>query len=614
MNKRIYEFDEFLLDLAEKRLLRNGQVINLQPKVFKTLIAFVEKPGELISREDLMNAVWADTFVEETNLRFCIHALRKALGKNAEGVDYIQTIPKSGYRFIGEIVEQVTPIQNAESKISVEETAKTAATPNHILRNWLIGLSVILISAVFIFSFLRPNAAEVSEDSIGINKIAVLPFETIDEKNAEMRIGLADSIIANLSKIKSLKVLPTASIRKFIEQDFDPLAVGRELQTEVVLKGSFRVVDKEANVTASLLKVSNGEIVWTETFTVKANNPTELESSIAVRLSRLLWLRVAEIADEKSLGNQKLNPEAVKNYLSARKIWRNGELFRRIEMIGLFEKTVALEPNWALAQSSFAEALVASDSIQVDWERAEQIADKAGKIDTSMAQPHSVLGEIAHFRDWKWENAENKFKKAIFLNPNYADSHFKYSQFLQIQRRFGEAESEIKKAIEIEQFSPVYHASLCQLYYYDHKTQKAFAACNYAKQIDPDYWRVPKLLYWIYVERKMLPEIGEMILGKLPADERANHPLTKALSENNLRSFWQYLINQPSKNGETKTRPLTQAMILLQLDEKDEALNYLADAFNRHDYILPTINADPAFDSIRNEKRFVEIVQKIGLK
>jgi DNA-binding winged helix-turn-helix (wHTH) protein/TolB-like protein/Tfp pilus assembly protein PilF len=615
MNKRIYEFGEFLLDLQQKRLLRNGQAINLQPKVFTMLVAFVEKPGELISHDHLMNAVWADTFVEETNLRFCIHALRKALGKNAEGVDYIQTIPKSGYRFTADVREKTTPIEKLEAKVSVLETAKTVTKPNRLLRNRLIGLSVISISAILIsFFVLRPNAAEVSEDSIGINKIAVLPFETVGEKDADMRISLADSIITNLSKIKNLKVLPTASIRKFIGQNFDPLAVGRELQTEAVLKGSFRIVDKEASVTASLLNVSSGEMVWTETFTVKANNPTELESSIAIRLSRLLWLRVAEITDEKSLGNQNLNPEAVKTYLAARKIWRNGELFRRTEMIGLFEKAIALEPSWALAQSSYAEALLTSDQIFIDWGKAAQIAGKSIELDKSLAQPHTVSAEITHSRDWNWANAESEFKQSITLNPNYAVSYFKYSQFLRLQRRFAEAETSIKKAVEIEPFSPVFYSSLCQLYYYDHKSDKAIEACKYARQIDPDYWLVSKLLFWIYADKKMYAEMEEMVLGKLSPDKRAEHPLTKALAKNDLKLFWQSVIAEPSKEGKTNDIPTSNAMFYLQIGDKEKALKNLELALKIHDDNLPEINADPTFDSIRDEVRFSEIIRKIGLK
>ncbi len=105
MNKKTYEFGEFLLEPNEKRLLRNGEKISLQPKVFDMLVFFIERNGELLSREDIMNAVWVNTFVEETNLRFCIHALRKALGKNDEGKNYVETVPKRGYRFIADVRE-----------------------------------------------------------------------------------------------------------------------------------------------------------------------------------------------------------------------------------------------------------------------------------------------------------------------------------------------------------------------------------------------------------------------------------------------------------------------------------------------------------------------------
>jgi DNA-binding winged helix-turn-helix (wHTH) protein/TolB-like protein/Tfp pilus assembly protein PilF len=616
MNKRIYEFDEFLLDVAEKRLLRNGQAVSLQPKVFDMLAAFVERHGELISRDELMNAVWADTFVEESNLRFCLHGLRKALGKNAKGVEYIETIPKRGYRFTSEIHEKITPIiTRQEINLTVEEEAKITAKPKPARRYWLIGLLVVSISGLLILAFIwQKNTIATNENLIGINKIAVLPFETIVENDAEIQIGLADSIIANLSKIESLKVLPTASIRKFIGQDFDPLAVGRELQTEAVLKGSFRIVDKEASVTASLLNVSSGEMVWTETFTVKGNNPTELESSIAIRLSRLLWLRVAEITDEKSLANQNLNPEAVKTYLAARKIWRNGELFRRTEMVSLFEKAIALEPSWALAQSSYAEALLTSDQIFIDWGKAAQIAGKSIELDKSIAQPHTVSAEITHSRDWNWANAESEFKQSITLNPNYAVSYFKYSQFLRLQRRFAEAETSIKKAVEIEPFSPVFYSSLCQLYYYDHKSDKAIEACKYARQIDPDYWLVSKLLFWIYADKKMYAEMEEMVLGKLSPDKRAEHPLTKALAKNDLKLFWQSVIAEPSKEGKTNDIPTSNAMFYLQIGDKEKALKNLELALKIHDDNLPEINADPTFDSIRDEVRFSEIIWKIGLK
>ena len=612
MNKQIYEFDAFLLDLEQKRLMRNGQPVSLQPKVFDLLVFFVERHGELVSRDELMQAVWTDTFVEETNLRFCIHALRKALGKNAEGKDYVETIPKRGYRFTAETSEKSAEII---PETIAETPPKIVEKPLAFKRNWLIGIAVFSLICLLIFAFAwQRNNVQTPKNALGFNQLAVLPFETVGEKEQAMQIGLTDSMITNLSKIKSLKILPIASVRQFAGQNFDALTVGKELQADAVLSGNYRFDGENVSVTANLLRVSNGATIWTETFTAKGKSDFEIENSIALRTARLLSLKIAEAEDEQNLANQKLNAEAVQSYLTARKIQRRHELFRRKEMIGLFEKAIALEPNWALAYAYYGEALLTADQLFIDWEKVERTANKAIELDNSLAQPHTTLGEIYETRDWNWEKAESEYKQAAALNPNYALSYRKYSRILQTGRRFAEAEAQLNKAVEIEPFSPVYHSSFCELYAFDRKFDKALAACNYVKQIDPDFWRTPKLLYWIYVERKMYAELGEMILGKLSPTKRAAHPLTKAFAENDLRSYWQSIIDEPSKSGTTYDRPTANAMFYLQIGEKEKALEYLEIALEHHDDNLPTVNADSTFDAIRNEKRFVEIMRKIGLQ
>ena len=615
MNKKTYEFDGFLLDLAEKRLLRNDQEVSLQPKVFDVLVVFAERQGELVSRDELMDAVWADTFVEEANLRICVHALRKALGKNADGVDYIQTIPKRGYRFTAQTSEKLSQTISKD-EISKEIIAsKIIEKPSPARRRLLIGISIVSLICflTFVFAWQKRNPQS-PKNALGFNQLAVLPFESVNANESDLRTGLADAMITNLSKIKSLKVLPFAAVRRFTGQNFDALTVGKELQTDAVLAGSYVFEGENVRVTTNLLSVTDGATLWTETFTAQKSSNLQIENSIALRTARLLSLKIAEAEDEQSLANQNLNAEAVQNYLSARKIWRTSELFRRQEMTGLFEKTTAIEPNWARAQSGFAEALMTSDQLSDEWGKVEQTANRTIELDKSLAAPHAVLGVIFYIRDWNWKTAESEFKQAIALNPNYAWSYYKYSQLLRRQRRFAEAELQLNKAVEIEPFSPLFYSSFCELYLFDRKFEKALSSCSYAKQIEPEFWFVPKLQYWIYIENKMYAELGQMVLGKLSPTEKASHPLTKALAENNLRPFWQYLIDAPSKNGNADNRLVTKAMLYLQIGEKNKALDFLEMALERHAENLLTVNADSMFDSIRTEKRFVEIIRKIGLK
>lgn len=612
MNKKIYEFGAFSLDLAEKRLTCNGQTVSIQPKAFDLLVYFVENHGELVSRDDLMKAVWSDTFVEETNLRFCIHALRKALGKNDEGDDYVETIPKRGYRF--------TPEVNVKfSEISIDGISEKTAPSNdpeklwRFNRKWLLGAAAILLVCFLIAALAwQKNQVQSPKNVLGFNQLAVLPFEAVAENERKIQIGLMVSIITNLSKHKQLNILPLSSVRKFTEQNFNALQAGKELGVDAVLSGNYRFDGENIIVTVNLLRVSDGTTLWTENFTAKGKTNLERESSTALRTARLLSLKIAETEAEQSLVGQNLNKEAVQNYLAARKIWRTGELNRRKEMIGLFVRTIELEPAWSIAYSGYAEAMVASDQILVDWEKSRKTAEKAIELDVSSAQAHTVLGEFYQWREWNWERSEDELKRAIELDPDYAASYHKYSQFLRVQRRFAEAEAQLNKAVEIEPFSPIFYSSFCELYIFDRKIEKALEACGIANQLEPGYWRIPKLLYAIYVERKMYAELGELVLGKLSPAERASNPLTKALAENDLRSFWQSLIDERSKKD--NVRLVQRALLYLRLGEKGKALDDLELALKQRDNTLPTVNGDTAFDPIRNEKRFTELMRKIGLQ
>ncbi|MCD9185466.1 MAG: winged helix-turn-helix domain-containing protein [Pyrinomonadaceae bacterium] len=619
MNEKTYEFGEFALDLKEKLLRKNGQTVSLQPKVFDLLVHFALHHGELVTRDELMKAVWKDTFVEETNLRFCIHALRKALGKNSQGKDYIETLPKRGYRFLVE-----TPLKNAESdteknrtgdEIKTEEISippKTGSKSTALKK--LVGvLTVILIFSGVGFGVWKIFFNQKAPQNITeFQSIAVLPFESAGDGQNDLQIGLADALITNLGKLKQLKVLPLASVRKYSRQSFNALTAGNEIGADAVLSGTYRFEGENARVTVNLSRVSDGETLWTETFAANRKNDLDLENSVALRTARLISLKIADIEDERSLKDINRNAEAVQNYLSARKIWRTGELNRRKEMIGLFEKTIELEPGWALAYASFAEALTASDQFNVDWEKVEQNAKKALELDNSLASPHIVLGEIYQWRDWNWKEAENEFRKAVTLAPENASARQKYSSLLRYQRRFAEADAQLSEAAKSEPFSPLLRSSFCELYYFDDKIDKALTECNYAKQIEPDFWRVPKLLYWIYIKRKMNAEVGELVLGKLPPAEKSAHPLTKAIAENDLRPYFRQGIEEMLKKP--NVNPMSLASNYLLIGENEKAVDYLEIALKEKNRALPSANSDPVFDPVRADKRFVEIMKQVFLQ
>jgi DNA-binding winged helix-turn-helix (wHTH) protein/TolB-like protein/Tfp pilus assembly protein PilF len=618
LNKKTYEFGEFRLDLDGKRLLRLGQPVSLQPKVFDMLVFFVEKHGELISRDDLMNAVWKDTFVEESNLRFCIHALRKALGKNSDEKDFIETVPKRGYRFAAAVSETFYE-SSAEKSVEAPQPAEKPPVVNKLRsarRFWLAGSAVFSVIFVLALTFMwrKNESSPPPQNTPEINTLAVLPFVPVNENEGDLQTGLTDALITNLSKIKELRVLPLAAVQKYGGKNFDALAAGRELRAERIFEGSYRFDGESVRVTANVLRVSNGETLWTETFTARRAGNLELERAIALRAARLFSQKFAPVEDEALLTDKNLVPEAVRNYLAGRRIWHTRELGRHGEMIRHFEKSIALAPEWSLGFSGLAEALLNDDSYSTGWERIESATRRALELDRSNAQAHTAQAQIYFLKYWNWENAEKSFKKAFELNPNYAHAHNQYGVFLSVQRRFVEAAAELRKAIEAEPFSPYYYASLCELYYFDRRFEEALSACYYAENLEPDFWRARKNLFQIYKQKKMYAEMSEMVLGKLSEAEKAAHPLTAAIAANDLRPFWEHLIRESLGSKNSARNSFSLANFYSQIGEKEKALTYLETAFRQHDDYLPTVNADPSFDPLRKEKRFVELMSKIGLQ
>lgn len=634
MNNKIYEFGEYRLDLHQKQLLQEGENIPLPPKVFELLTVLVENHGKLVSRDELMETVWRETFVEESSLRFCIHSLRKALNTKNGKTNFIETVPKRGYRFNAEVKifsseerQVFSPDDNLNENGEIkqpliDESSKTAQIParssfqhkfEQISRLQVLLVTILALSFSVILVFIGYNFYfSTSQNSFRKQTLLVLPFKPSSESKIN-ELGLADELISALSQIKHLKVFPIEEIGFSASQSNDLSTAKRKLKADFVLEGSYRVENENVRIITRLLRSVDDEILWTQTFLESLANPFELERIVSLKTAGSLATMFSQIEEENSLQAKNLNPEALQSYLTGRKIWRSRENQRRQEMIGLFEKAIVHEPNWALAHAGLAIALLNDDRLLDDWNRAEISVQKALELDNSLPEAHTVLGQIYYLRDWNWEKAEREFKTALALNPNYAPAYLEYGMMLGIQRRFIEAESSIKKAIELEPFSPFNLTALCEVYRFDRRYEKALAQCLDAQRIDPEFWRTRKQLFWIYAENKMYDKLEELVLRKLSPAKRAAHPLEKALKSDDMRIYWQDAIDEKLRNENHPTRQISLAYFYLQIGENERALQHLETASKERHALLPPINADPVFNPVRSDRRFVDIMEKIGL-
>ncbi|HEV8486880.1 MAG TPA: winged helix-turn-helix domain-containing protein, partial [Blastocatellia bacterium] len=267
LNKATYEFGAFRLDASERRLLRDGEPVQLAPKVFDTLVALVENSGRLVDKDELMSRLWPDTFVEEATLARNISDLRKALGESSGGDKYIDTVPKSGYRFVAKVA-------------LLEDEGPSVIVQRHTRARVVIE--------------------EETESRASASSIAVLPFKALGRgDNDYLGLGMADALITRLSNIRQISVRPTSAVAKYVDDRQDPFVAGRELNVESVVDGSIQRSAGHIRVTVQLVSVRNEATMWADKFDEKFTDIFAIEDSISEQIVHALTLKLS--GDEKRL-------------------------------------------------------------------------------------------------------------------------------------------------------------------------------------------------------------------------------------------------------------------------------------------------------------------------
>src|SRR2546423_14370058 len=321
-----YEFGPYRLDLNEGRLLRNGEPVPLTPKAFATLVVLVQRSGHLVEKAELMKLLWPDSFVEESNLNQHVWTLRKTLGENTAGKEYIETVPKRGYRFVAEVRElghesfeliaERRTLTHIVTEDGVEASNRDAerlpeSEASKLLagkRRWLtrerglavggLGLLLLTVSVLTLRWWTsgeaRRTEAARAASRTNLTSMAVLPFKPLvaNDRDEYLEMGMVDVLITKLSNIRQLKVRSISTVRKYADLQQDPVAAGREPQVEAVLDGSIQRVGDRVRVTVRLLNVADGTSLWADKFDEPFTNIFALQDSISERVAAALPLNL----------------------------------------------------------------------------------------------------------------------------------------------------------------------------------------------------------------------------------------------------------------------------------------------------------------------------------
>jgi TolB-like protein/DNA-binding winged helix-turn-helix (wHTH) protein/Flp pilus assembly protein TadD len=475
--KQIYEFGQFRIDPDERLLLREGKPVSVTPKAFETLLALVENSGHVVKKDDLMRRVWPDSFVEEVNLAQNVSAIRRVLDTNGE--QYIETVPKLGYRLIvkARVIEAAEGLVETNRPSRLEKAEKIAVAvfsqqnkSRRVAAIAIASVAVLAAAGLSLWMLTRTTAPI----PVRISSLAVLPLENLsqDPEQEYFADGMTDELITSLAKIRSLRVISRNSVMPYKGKHKPIPQVGRELNVDGVIEGTVMRSGNRVRITAQLIDARNDRHLWAQAYEGDVRDVLKLQEQVAQAIATEIMGKLAPGEQVRLSSAKEVNPDAheadLRGFYELHKHGAVGTFLpsgdELEKAIKFFQQALSTDPNDALAYAGLAAAYYDQSTFfhaPLDvMPKAKAAAMRAIELDDSLAEAHASLGYVRLTFDWDWPGAEGEFRKALELNPNLPSGHAGYSHYLLTLGRSQEAIQELKEQRKVDPLFPQSHVGL----------------------------------------------------------------------------------------------------------------------------------------------------------
>ncbi|HSE31573.1 MAG TPA: tetratricopeptide repeat protein [Pyrinomonadaceae bacterium] len=607
----LYEFGPFRIDTRNRLLFRDGKQIPLKPKVVETLLVLVENSGRVLEKDELIQKLWPDTFVEEGNLTQNIYVLRKALSDGSQSETYIETIPRRGYRFAGEV-----------RKVTAGHTSPVAIAHPSARWLWLGGflLAVALAGGFFWLS----TRARSRSSTTPIKTLAILPFRPLTSGSGDDYIGqgMADALITKLSNSPQIAIRPTTAVLRYADANRDPLAAGRALDVEAVLDGKVQREGERVRITVQLLRVSDGASLWAEQYDEAFTDIFALQDSISAQAARSLTLQLTGSQTASMRKHYTENSKAYESYLQGHFFFnkRNAAGFKKA--IEHFDKALSIDPNYALAYAGLADCYLRLNEFGVPMTQeavphARASVMKALAIDDTLAEAHATLAFIKFRHDWDFAGADSEFKRSLQLDANYSEAHQWYAFFLLAVGRANEADSEMKRAQESDPLSVSLNSNLALYLFFRHKFDESLQQCRKTLEMEPNFTLARITLGLNYEQKGSSKEaIAEFKKAQEmdPNDVATTAALGHALAKKGDTTEARRLLSELRDRAKMAyVPPYSIAILYAGLGEQSEAVDWLERGLQDRSLRPLWLRLDPRLDTLQRDDRFIQLMRKMGL-
>jgi TolB-like protein/DNA-binding winged helix-turn-helix (wHTH) protein/Flp pilus assembly protein TadD len=623
-------FKAFRLDTTNHLLWRNGDRAPIAPKGFDVLAYLVERAGQVVTQDEILEALWPETYVNPEVLRKYILEIRKALGDRPDKPEFIETLPKRGYRFIAPVMDEsaAEPPELATAHATEEQateekpafvTAPERESSSRKYRPWKLAIMAV-VAAVGLGGYFRPGRNGPNAPALHNMSIAVLPFSDMSSAKAQEYFsdGLAEQLINDLAKIPGLKVVGRSSAFQFKGKNEDLRIVGRVLGVANILEGSVRKEGSRVRITVSLTKVDDGFQLWTETYDREINHIFAAQDEIARAVTEALQVKLlSPNSPESSPGSRSANPEAYQAYLQGQYFIARGQDKRDLDTaLSFADQAIKLDANCASAWAQRSGVLrtmanVALIENREGFRRARESAERAIALDPNLAAGYLAMAMLQINHDWDWERAEVSLKRAGMLEPGSADVLGDRAYLARTLGRVDEAIELYKQAIALDPLRGNFHLALGYELYFVGRYEEAQAALQRAQELNPQLSSLHltrgQILFSEAHQQEALVEMEneagdwEKLTGEalayfaLGRREESDGALKKLIAGHQNDCAYQI------------------AEVYAYRGETDKAFEWLDRAYRQRDPGTPELKTNPLMRSLRPDPRYAQLLKKMRL-
>jgi TolB-like protein/DNA-binding winged helix-turn-helix (wHTH) protein len=629
---RNYRFDDFEIDLQGFRLFKAGKPVAVEPKALNVLVFLVQNPGRMVSRRELIDAVWSGAFVSDHVLNRAIGQLRKLLADDAKEPRYIETVPTLGYRFIAN-VEAESPgipasphptdqeIFNPVSSLGSPRNLPLATQvppPARRKFHWVlvaVASAFVLVAcaaAAWILGYLPHRFGRAS-----IRSLAVLPLENLsgDASQDYLADGMTGELITSLGQIGELRVISQTTAMQYKNVHKPLRQIARELNVDAVIDGSVQRAGDRLRVVAQLVDAEDDKQLWAQTYDGNLSDVLGLENQVSSAVADQIRVKLTSAEQTQLANSQTVNPQAYEAFQKGQFYFEVNSTPAAQTSLNYFQRAVALDPNFARAWVGIGRSYNFLGDGAVTYSQAMAGADaavaKALQLQPNLDEAYAERAWTELYYHWDFPGTERDFHHALALNPNSSDAHEGLSDYFMVMGRFDDSALELERALALDPHSPMLFSSNCLTLNFAHRYGQAAAKCSAALDLDPNYHWALYIASQVYYNKRDFA-MAHKIWARL------------GVHDPDFLAMMDEVNGAPGKKGafdrwlkEQKEPPdsFWLAVCYAGLGRKDQAFASLAQAFETRPapHQLTWVHLDPRFDSLRSDPRFDALLRRVGL-